>query len=279
MSIELPEAQILAEQMNKELRGKRVNSCQMQDYERLQRIGFVNKDIRAFDQLVNGKIESVTSRGNVIRVKLDNDMNLLLAPEYGGRVAYYTNKETVPDKFHLKIDFNDGTMLTVRLTGMGIINALKDEELERSYIYKRDFSTEVPSPIDDKEFTFERFTELTRNRKETIKALLVDKDAVAVGLGNSAFQDIVYKARIHPKRKVSDLSNEEKRALYDAIKHVLHERIRLSGKSQFYDLYGKQGRYTAAISLNTKTCSVCGSPVEKIGVGGGYVYFCPKCQK
>jgi len=79
MSIELPEAKILAGQMNKELRGKRIKSYHLQDYERLQRIGMLDKDTKSFDQLVNGKIESVTSRGNVIRVKLNNGMNLILA--------------------------------------------------------------------------------------------------------------------------------------------------------------------------------------------------------
>jgi hypothetical protein len=47
MSIELPEAKILAEQMNKELRGKRIKSCHLQDYVRLQRIGMLDKDIEA----------------------------------------------------------------------------------------------------------------------------------------------------------------------------------------------------------------------------------------
>ena len=90
MSIELPEAKIFAEQMDQALRGKCVKSCQLQDCERLQKIGMLNKDITSFDQLVNGKIESVISRGNAIRVKLDNGMNLLLAPEYGGKILYHT---------------------------------------------------------------------------------------------------------------------------------------------------------------------------------------------
>jgi hypothetical protein len=44
MSIELPEAKILAEQMHAALVGRRIQSYQLQDYERLQRIGFMNKN-------------------------------------------------------------------------------------------------------------------------------------------------------------------------------------------------------------------------------------------
>jgi len=279
MSIELSEAKILAEQMNKELKGKLVKSYHLQEYERLQKIGMMNKDITAFDQLVNGKIESATSRGNVIRVKLDNETNLILGPEYGGKIFYHKSEKTVPVKYHLRVDFSDNTVLTVRLTSMGIIQALKDDELERSYVFRRDFNSEVLSPIDE-EFTFERFSKLLTDNNRMLKSVLVGKDAVVVGLSNSAFQDIIYRARLHPKRKASELSEDEKHSLYDETELVLQERIRLNGKDQFYDLYGKQGGYTPAMGPNMKqqTCPVCGTPIERMSVGGGHTYFCPKCQ-
>jgi len=280
MSIELPEAQILAEQMSKELLQKQIRSFHLQDYQKLQRIGFVNKDVKAFDQLVNRKVESITSRGNVIHVKLDLGLNLILAPEYGGRILYHTSGSTVPNKFHLKLDFYYDTSLTVALTGMGVIQTLKDDELERSYVYKRDFS-EVTSPVDEREFTLERFSKQLAEKKVNIKSSLVGKDAVIVGLSNSAFQDILFRAKIHPKRKASELSEGERHALYDAIKIMIKERIRLGGKDQFLDLYGKQGRYAPAMgaNMNRKTCMVCGTSIEKLSLGGGQVYFCPKCQK
>ena len=252
MSIELPEAKILAEQMNKELRGKCIKSYHLQDYERLQKIGMMNKDTKSFDQLVNRKIESVISRGNVIRVKLDNGMNLILGPEYGGEIFYHTSDKTVSSKFHLKIDFTDDSALTVRLTSMGLINAVKDSELERSYVYRRDFNPEVISPIDDKEFTLERFSKILADNNRALKSVLVGKDAVVVGLSNSAFQDIIYRAKLHPKRKTSELNEDERRALYDAIRFVLQERIRLNGKDQFHDLYGNQGGYVPAMGPNMK---------------------------
>lgn len=279
MSIELPEACILSKQMGEELRGKQIEAWQLQGCQKLQRIGFVNKDTSAFDWLVGGRIESVVSRGNVIRVKLDNGMNLVLGPEYGGRLLYHTNRSTIPEKFHLELRFSDSTMLTVALTGMGVIQALKDDELKQSYVYRRDFSN-VVSPIDEKQFTFEYFSKGLADKKMMIKSALVGKDAVLVGLSNSAYQDIIYRARIHPKRKASDLSESEKRALYNAIKLVIQKRIQSGGKDQFLDFYGKQGRYTPAMGPNMKeqVCPICGTRAEKLSLGGGQTYFCPKCQ-
>ncbi|HVP92111.1 MAG TPA: zinc finger domain-containing protein [Acidobacteriota bacterium] len=280
MSIELPEAQILAEQMSIELLQKQIKSFHLQDYQKLQKIGFINKDIKAFDQLVNMKVESIKSRGNVIRVKLDLSLNLILAPEYGGKILYHKSGSTVPNKYHLKLNFSDDTSLTITLTGMGVIQTLKNDELERSYVYRRDFS-KVASPTDEREFTLESFSKQLTQKKTNIKSSLVGKDAVTVGLSNSAFQDILFRAKIHPKRKAFELSEDERHALYDAIKTLIRERIRLGGKDRFIDLYGKQGRYTPAMGPNMsgKKCIVCGTPIEKLSLGGGQVYFCPKCQK
>lgn len=278
MSVELPEAKILAEQMNQELRGKRVKSFLVKDCERLQRIGMMDKDLTSFNQLFNAKIETVASRGNVIRVRFDNGANLILGPEYGGEVFYHTDAEDV-HKFHLRVDFSDGTVLTVRLTSMGVIQVLKDDELECSYVYKRDFDPKKLSPA-DKEFTFERFSKRMADHNKMLKSVLVGKDAVLVGVSNSTFQDILYLARIHPKRKALELNTEEKRNLYDAILLVVKERLRLKGKDKFHDLHGKQGSYTAAMGPNMKqqTCPECGTKIEKLSLGGGHVYLCPNCQ-
>lgn len=279
MSVEAPEAYILSEQMNLELRGKTIKTLRLQDYQKLQRIGFINKDIASFDHLKNRSIESVTSRGNAIRVKLDKEMNLLLSPEYGSKILYHTDANGVPSKFHLRVDFDDETCLTVALSGMGVIQALSDSELHDSYVYRRDFSA-VASPLDNEEFTCTCLSEQLADRNVNIKSVLVGKDAVLVGLSNSLFQDVIYRARIHPRRRASDLSTNERHALFDAIGLVVKERIRLGGKDQFVDLHGRCGQYVPAMGPNMKdkTCQKCETRIEKLSLGGGQVYFCPKCQ-
>ena len=279
MSIELPEARILAEQMKKELQGKRIETYHLRNCEKLQKIGFMNKDLKSFDLLVNREVESVTSRGNTIRVKLDSEVNLILAPEYGGEIFYHTTSRAIAKKFHLKVDFSDSTALTVRLTSMGGIYAVKDSDLARSYMFKRDFNPETFSPVDE-EFTLERFSERLASGNRALKSVLVGKDAALVGLSNSAFQDILYHAKLHPKRKASELDAKERKALYEAIRSVLNSRIRLKGKDLFLDLYRNRGCYTPAMGPNMKQqkCPVCGTRIEKLNIGGGQVFLCPKCQ-
>ena len=278
MSIELPEAQILAEQMNSELKGKTIESYDLQDYERMQRIGFINKDLTTYQHIIGRTVESVTSSGNTIRVKLDEEMNLLLAPEYGGKVLYHKVGGKIP-KYHIRVDFSDGTVLTTRLTSMGLIYAVKDGDLKDSYMFNRDFLGK-PSPLSD-EFAYEEFKKQMVDQNRQLKPLLVGKEAMVVGISNSAYQDIIYRAGLHPKRKASTLNEDELHALYNNIRHVLNERLRLGGKTQFTDLHGEQGGYVPAMGPNMKekNCPKCGTIIQKMAHGGGHVYLCPACQK
>jgi formamidopyrimidine-DNA glycosylase len=279
MSIELPEAKILAKQMNEALCGKYIKSYDLQNYARLQKIGMMDKNLTTFERILDQHVLTIMSRGNVIRLKLSNQMNILLAPEYGGKIFYHSTKNSASSRYHLKIGFDDETVLTVRLTSMGLIHATKDNELEKLYVYQRDFNEDIASPLDP-EFTFEQFAQLLSEKNKMLKPVLVGKDAIVVGLSNSAFQDILYRARLHPKRKAAKLTRGEKQALYDAMRLVLHERVKMNGKNLFYDLYGNQGGYRPAMGphMKQKTCRICGTQIAKLSVGGGSVYLCPQCQ-
>jgi len=280
MSVELPEAMILAEQMIKTLLGKQIKACETRDYEKLQKIGFFNRDIREFNRLIGCKIASIHQRGNVIRIQLNKKMNLVLGPDYGADILYHSSEESLPKKHHLKVGFADGSYLTIRQTGMGVIYCAADNDVNNLYVVKRDFS-ETPSPIGENQFTFDKFTDLLDSRGQNIKAALVGKTAIVVGLSNAAFQEIIYKAGIHPKRNTSTLLESEKHDVFDAMKEILNARISSGGKENWVDLYGKPGRHTPVMGSNMKDkdCPQCGARIEMIAHGGGQVFFCPSCQK
>jgi formamidopyrimidine-DNA glycosylase len=279
MSIELPEAQILAKQMREALIGKQVSSYDLKDYERMQRIGFINKDLTQYERLIDGKIVSIPQRGNTIILKLDNGMNLLLGPEYGGRIRYLISKNDINEKYHLKIIFKDDTALTVRQTNMGVIRAYDEESLPTSYMYKRDFSDTL-SPVEE-DFTLENFSKLLSKHNRGLKSVLVGKDAILVGVSNASFQDIIYRAKLYPKRKASSLNEKEKTQLFNSIKNIIKERLEKNGKTKFTDIYGNNGKYIPLMGPNMKekTCPTCGTKIQKMSLGGGQTYYCPICQQ
>ncbi len=280
VSVELPETQILAEQMTQSILGKKIKSYNLQDYEKLQRVGFINKNLKDFDGLVGCIVKTINHRGNVIRIQMNKKMNLVLCPDYGAEILYHQNKDTLPKKHHLKIEFSDGTFFTIRQTGMGCILAASNNSVDDLYVIKRDFS-DTPSPIGEHDFTFERFRDLLDSKGQNVKAAIVGKTAVVVGLSNAAFQEIIYKAGIHPKRSTSTLDDDEKHDLYDAMKQILNARICAGGKDNWRNLFGEPGRHAPVMGPNMKgkDCPECGAAIEMIPHGGGQVYFCPRCQK
>ena len=134
MSIECPEAHIIASQMNKELNGKTIINYETKNSIQLQQKGFISENA-TLNQLINREILSTTARGNTIQTKLSNNWNLILAPEYGGNITLH-KPQTKPSKFHLKLDLQDA-ILTVNLSGIGCIQAVEDNLLRTNYLYNR----------------------------------------------------------------------------------------------------------------------------------------------
>jgi len=280
MSVELPEALVLAEQLTISILEKNIKQYDIQDSQRLQKIGFMNKDLKDYDRLLGCKVKSISQRGNTIRIQMSKKMNIVMCPDYGASILYHESDESLPKKYHFKVEFSDGTYLTVRQTGMGLIYSATDTEFADLYVVKRDFS-ETPSPVGEQEFTFDHFSELLDAKGQNVKAAIVGKTAIVVGLSNAAFQEIIYKAGIHPKRNTSSFTSDEKRNVYDAMNEILNARICSGGKDNWLNLYGEPGRHTPVMGPNMKDkdCPACGALIEKIAHGGGHVYFCPRCQK
>jgi len=89
-----------------------------------------------------------------------------------GKVLYHSSQDSIPSKYHLKLEFEDNTLLTVRISFYGFILAVTDNELKkRKYLGKLGLS-----PIDDNEFTFRAFNDiLEESSTKMIKAVLLNQ--------------------------------------------------------------------------------------------------------
>ncbi|OGO06295.1 MAG: hypothetical protein A2Y73_00820 [Chloroflexi bacterium RBG_13_56_8] len=138
------------------------------------------------------------------------------------------------------------------------------------------------SPVSDA-FTYEYFEGLLESPEAkpttSAKAFMISEPGIA-GVGNGYLQDILFRAKIHPRRRVTDLSQAERRALYDATRETLMQAIELGGRDTERDLYDRPGRYEKILDSSSKgkPCPRCGTEIEKIQYLGGASYFCPGCQ-
>jgi len=113
----------------------------------------------------------------------------------------------------------------------------------------------------------------------SIKYFMISKPGI-LGVGNGYLQDMLFKAKIHPRRRVVQITEAEKQALYQSIRDTLQKASELGGRDTERDLYDHPGGYVRIMDNRNagKPCPECGMPIEKASYLGGAVYFCPKCQ-
>jgi formamidopyrimidine-DNA glycosylase len=273
MAIELPEAFVISNQMDKVLQGKTTHKVHVsRECASLIRQGFIRVDP---ETLKDHKILGVTSKGKWIFVRFSDGFYLLLALETGGKILFHEDPETVPQKFHIRLDFDDGSALTVWIVGWGFAKIVRDDALEADrYPGKLGLS-----PIDEEGFTQQTFEAILDCRKDTIKSVLLDQGQIA-GIGNGYAQDILFKAKVSPRRKAAEISAAEKGILFQAIQDTMHSAIRLGGSETEVDLFDSPGNYKKVFGGRKKdlTCPACGARIEKLVLGSS-TYFCPVCQK
>jgi len=274
---EIPECITLARQMNETLRGKTVACGHLGNSP--HKFVWYNRKPAEFERLTKGKkVGPAVARGRWMMVPLDPGYMLVLG-ECGGRLLYHEPGTDLPPKYHLLLEFDDASSMSVTTQMWGAMELFeKGKELERKYIKGM-----RPTPV-DKEFTFRYFSglvdELLGGEKRSVKGLLTQNQLIA-GLGNSVAQDIMFRARLHPRRSIAELSPAQRRTLHDAITKTVREVVARGGRSDELDLFGKPGGYERIMSSKTagKPCPECGAKIQKMAYLGGACYFCPKCQQ
>jgi len=272
---ELPEYITLAKQMNKTLRGRKVKRGVLGNSP--HKFVWYNRKHAEFEKLTKGKkVGEAWSKGRWLFIDL-NPGYVLLFGECGGKMLYHPPGANLPEKYHLWIAFEDGSAFTAMTQMWGAYELYeKGEALNRKYV--KGMKT---TPVEE-QFTFEYFCGLIKDltAKKSVKGLLT-QDQLIPGLGNAIAQDIMFAARLNPRRPVEELSKEEKRKLYRAIRDNVREVIRNGGRNDEYDLHGNPGKYVRIMDKNAvgKPCPECGTKIQKIQYLGGACYFCPACQK
>lgn len=94
------------------------------------------------------------------------------------------------------------------------------------------------------------------------------------GIGNYMRADILYLAKIAPKRKVASLSDNEWHNLYTAARKVAKDSLNSNSAASYNP---ESGNYKFVI-YGAETDSH-GNPVEKIKMGGQTLFWVPKIQK
>ena len=272
--------------------------------------------------IIGAKVIDVRRFGKGLVIDLDNGHSIAIHIKLTGQLIYQDEKVskvskvskgkvgTLPNKFthiifHLeknaKLYYND-------LRQFGWIRIIKSEKLKDQSFFKdlgpeppvlSNYSSSVgaiatesrslkskssPRHLADRTIlTLEVFRQILSRSNLAIKVLLMDQKKMS-GVGNIYANDGLFEAKIDPRRKAKELSEDETKKLFDAILKVLKKGLASGGASElsFVNVLGQDGGYQKHFLVygrEKEPCRVCGSKIQKIKLGGRGTYFCERCQK
>jgi formamidopyrimidine-DNA glycosylase len=270
--IELPEAVVIAGQITETLNGKKIDHVVANASP--HRFAWFTGDPAKYNDKLAGKVIG-KGRGVGGQIKFEaGDMVVSI----GAPILYHSEGEKRPKKHQLLIEFEDGTAISscAQMWGgffcfpAGGKCGFPDYEIGLT----------KPSPLTnafDRAYFDTLFDEDTPGL--SAKAFLATKQRIP-GLGNGVLQDFLWTARIHPKRKIRDLTKKDVQAVFRGVRRVLADMTKLGGRDTERGLFGNPGGYVTILCKNTvnKPCPTCGTRIRKEAYLGGTIYFCPECQ-
>ena len=264
---ELPEVETIKRELEKAILGKKILEVCVH-HPKVIREPKVEKFKKGLTAVT---IKNILRKAKVLILELSNGKSLVIHLKMTGQLVYPGNGQKSRVSFRLSdkklLDFNDQRLFAEL--------RLLDDWRKLKFIQGLG-----PEPFD---INAGQFKAMLSQKKSKIKPLLMDQTFIS-GIGNLYAAEALFRAKVHPQRPASSLSEKEKELLFKEIKDTLTEAIQHKGSSvdQYVQLSGSPGdyaKYHKVYDRKGKPCLVCKTPVQRIALGGRGTYFCPKCQK
>ena len=118
----------------------------------------------------------------------------------------------------------------------------------------------------------DRFGELVAGRRGTVKHTLMDQTVIA-GLGNLMVDELAWRARIDPRRKLSELSRRRIDRLWQAMDEVVRDSLPTGRVPPL------EGWLTGARDARDARCPRCAAKLRRATVAGRTTVWCPREQR
>jgi formamidopyrimidine-DNA glycosylase len=273
---ELPEVETIKNDLRELVVGARIESAEVLDPALVEQPS-LEEFVRGLEGV---RITGARRRAKHLIVELDSADYLVFQLKIGGQLLLVPPVEEPRTALMLVLHLDDDRRLFLRdetrFTRARLLNA---EELEER------LSTLGPEPLEEefKEKGAEYLRETLASRRAQIKSLLLDQKVVS-GIGNIYVDEILYDARLHPRRKANTLSGEDWSRLHTAILENLAAGVEHRGTTVrlYKDVLGRPGEhqnYLRVFEKHGKPCPGCEGKVVREKVGGRPTHFCPSCQR
>jgi formamidopyrimidine-DNA glycosylase len=270
---ELPEVETVRTKLAPELEGRRFERVAISDA-RLTRPDDPDEVAHALE---GERVARVERRGKYLLLRFESGRVLLVHLRMTGSLGLEPAGVLDDDPYRRAVvTLDDGTQLTYRDVRRFGTWQLLDADDAADHLDER----LGPEPLGLRTATLA--ARLAR-RRAPIKSAILDQRTVA-GVGNIYADEALWWARVHPLRPAESLDAGEVKALRAGIKRALERGLARHGSTlRDYRLPdGSSGGMQRAFKVYGRgglPCERCGTPIERITVGGRGTWFCPSCQR
>jgi endonuclease-8 len=131
-----------------------------------------------------------------------------------------------------------------------------------------------PDPLRSDFSTREFFKRLSRDPSGQIGDALLDQTIIS-GVGNILRIEILFAAKIHPRRRVGDLTSQDRQRLLRWTKRLMTQWL----DEKWLDEGEEKEAWIRIYRRSGKPCPRCGGKVESFRQGGRITFGCADCQK
>jgi formamidopyrimidine-DNA glycosylase len=269
---ELPEVETIKEDLRGLVVGSKLERAEILDPSLVEQ-----PSTEEFVRRLEGvRIAGARRRAKHLIVELDNAESLVFQLKIGGQFLLVPPVDQPLTAQMLVLYLDEDRRLFLRdETGFTRARLLDAGELEER------LSSLGPEPLGD-EFEPDYLPRTIGSRRAQIKPLLLDQKVVS-GIGNIYVDEILYDARLHPRRKANTLSEDEWEALHGAIRSNLTAGVEHRGTTvrlyrDVLDRPGEHQNYLRVFEKQGEPCPGCEGEVVREKVSGRPSHFCPACQ-
>jgi formamidopyrimidine-DNA glycosylase len=279
---ELPEVETVANGVHARIHGQTITDVWTSNKPQT----FKSTPTEIADTLTGSRVERVHRVGKTIVLDLLRDQKksqFLVHLGMTGRLLVSAPEIPLPPHTHAVLSLSGGRRRTLQelrfvdARRFGRLSVLTAEQISLSDATSYTGSGREPLTI-----STEDFIALFRGRCTPIKAALLNQSLLH-GVGNIYADEGLFRAGIRPRRQAGRLTRAELTRLRQALIDVLTHAIQLGGSSvsDYVDADGVRGFFQLEHRVYLRTdqpCLTCGTPVQRILIGGRGTHFCPTCQ-
>ncbi|TCO24892.1 formamidopyrimidine-DNA glycosylase [Kribbella steppae] len=118
---------------------------------------------------------------------------------------------------------------------------------------------------------------LKREGRVQLKGVLRNQSVIA-GIGNAYSDEILHVAKMSPFKPASNLSDDELKVLYDAMRETLQDAVDRSAGLAVQDLKSEKKSGLRVHGRKGQKCPICGDIVREVSFHDSSLQYCATCQ-